>query len=319
MSHHKIGLVLSGGGAKGAYQVGVIRALAEYGIPISCVSGASIGALNGTIVASADHLTQAAEQLEAIWVEAASQSPVELDYMELAKKMGILALGVVFPGYRAVRLLVALSLVLSLEKAGVCKDESLYHMMDKYFSFEKLQQGLPLYVSLYKSKGTMMDVSNLMMAIAKIKDTPKSEFFHMQSLPREDQINALLASAAIPLAFSQKEIGGQKYSDGGQGGWYKAQGNTPIAPLLGQCHIAIVTKLEDESPWNRNHYADIDVIEIKPQKPISKHKIAQLNAFDFSEKHIYEWMQQGYEDTKHCFDQLMSNARYVKRLKGSEL
>lgn len=52
MLKNKIGLVLSGGGAKGAYQVGVVRALAEMNIKIGAISGASIGALNGAIIAS---------------------------------------------------------------------------------------------------------------------------------------------------------------------------------------------------------------------------------------------------------------------------
>ena len=45
---YKIGLVLGGGGAKGAYQVGVLKALKEYKLlkHVKMVSGTSIGALN---------------------------------------------------------------------------------------------------------------------------------------------------------------------------------------------------------------------------------------------------------------------------------
>jgi NTE family protein len=35
----KTGLVLSGGGAKGAYHVGVVKALAEYGIKLMQLQG----------------------------------------------------------------------------------------------------------------------------------------------------------------------------------------------------------------------------------------------------------------------------------------
>lgn len=43
----KVGLVLSGGGAKGLYHIGVIKALEENGIPIDYVSGTSMGAIIG--------------------------------------------------------------------------------------------------------------------------------------------------------------------------------------------------------------------------------------------------------------------------------
>ncbi|MDR2468953.1 MAG: patatin-like phospholipase family protein [Tannerella sp.] len=51
ISAQKVGLVLSGGGAKGAAHIGVIKALEEYGIPIDCVAGTSIGAIVGSLYA----------------------------------------------------------------------------------------------------------------------------------------------------------------------------------------------------------------------------------------------------------------------------
>ena len=45
------GLVLSGGGGKGAYEAGVLRALAETGFmeKIGAVSGSSVGGLNAAL------------------------------------------------------------------------------------------------------------------------------------------------------------------------------------------------------------------------------------------------------------------------------
>lgn len=47
----KVGLVLSGGGAKGMAHIGVIRALEENGIPIDYITGTSIGAVIGSLYA----------------------------------------------------------------------------------------------------------------------------------------------------------------------------------------------------------------------------------------------------------------------------
>lgn len=62
----KTGLVLSGGGAVGAYQAGVVKALAECGTQISMVSGASIGAFNGAIIA-ASRSVRSCRTPEALW------------------------------------------------------------------------------------------------------------------------------------------------------------------------------------------------------------------------------------------------------------
>ena len=47
----KVGLVMSGGGAKGAAHIGVIKALEENDIPIDYVAGTSIGAIIGSLYA----------------------------------------------------------------------------------------------------------------------------------------------------------------------------------------------------------------------------------------------------------------------------
>lgn len=44
-----VGLVLSGGGAKGIAHIGVIRALEENDIPVDCISGTSMGAVIGSL------------------------------------------------------------------------------------------------------------------------------------------------------------------------------------------------------------------------------------------------------------------------------
>lgn len=51
----KIGIALEGGGAKGAYQTGVLRALKELHINYECVVGTSIGALNAATFIKGDY------------------------------------------------------------------------------------------------------------------------------------------------------------------------------------------------------------------------------------------------------------------------
>lgn len=56
------GLVLAGGGMRGAYQIGVWRALMEMNINITAIAGTSIGAINGAMFAQGD-----SENAEKLW------------------------------------------------------------------------------------------------------------------------------------------------------------------------------------------------------------------------------------------------------------
>lgn len=67
----KLALVLSGGGARGAFQAGALVELLEYfertGKRINILSGTSVGALNGMTIAQATTLGAAADEIEYQW------------------------------------------------------------------------------------------------------------------------------------------------------------------------------------------------------------------------------------------------------------
>lgn len=47
-----VGVVMSGGGAKGLYHIGVLQALEEHGVPIDCVAGTSMGSIIAAMYAA---------------------------------------------------------------------------------------------------------------------------------------------------------------------------------------------------------------------------------------------------------------------------
>ena len=51
----KVGIVLSGGGARGSYQIGVWKALNKLKIKYDIVTGTSVGALNGLLFVQKDY------------------------------------------------------------------------------------------------------------------------------------------------------------------------------------------------------------------------------------------------------------------------
>ena len=65
-TYNKVALVLQGGGALGAYQVGVYQALSEAGCEPNWISGVSIGAVNSAIIAG-NPPAKRLQKLESFW------------------------------------------------------------------------------------------------------------------------------------------------------------------------------------------------------------------------------------------------------------
>ena len=74
------GLVLEGGGAKGAYQIGAWKALKEAGVKIKGVAGTSVGALNGALVCMDD-----VEKAEELWNTISYSKVMDVDDEQMAR------------------------------------------------------------------------------------------------------------------------------------------------------------------------------------------------------------------------------------------
>lgn len=304
----KLGLVLSGGGAKGAYQAGVVRYLAEQNIQPNAVSGASIGSLNGAVVASADNIRLAAKTLDRVWHEVAENSPLKMD-----------ALAFIFP---LLRVLLALfggapgrtAAVSASQLASLLPEEYRKHIDDPAFldnspsvdilkRYARLEDlGLPFWVSVYESDGAFKDVFSYLQAnFLGFSESKDSEFRCVNLLAQDEKLKVLLASSAIPLFYEAQYLDGKKYYDGGLGGARAAQGNTPITPLIEneKCSHIIVTHLEDGSFWDRKRFSDTTILEIRPRGIGRK---GLLDMVYFERDAILEWIEQGYQDAKDSIE-----------------
>ena len=335
-----LGLVLSGGGAKGAYQAGVLRALTEEGVVATHVAGASIGALNGALVAAAPTQQAAVEHLQQLWNALAQQSPLQADALaaqRLAQSVPayvtlLVSFGMTLAALRPLALKAApvarlaarlpslpaawrealLSHLPLLEKllpgpdavTGWLCNQPVKALLDEYLPAGGLPARVPLYVSLYPTEDTALDLMKLACAEMGLSQTPDSHFVHVQALPADEQKKALMASAALPLLFTPQAVNGQLYSDGGQGGWATLQGNTPIEPLLqAGCRAVVVTHLEDGSLWSRRSFAQqAEIIEIRPSGIRRKGFMRDVLGFD--NRLIADWMEQGWQDTRACLGRI---------------
>jgi NTE family protein len=72
----RIGLVLGGGGAKGAAHIGVIKVLEELRIPIDCIAGTSMGSIVGAAYATGLSSQEIEKIITAInWKEILASAP----------------------------------------------------------------------------------------------------------------------------------------------------------------------------------------------------------------------------------------------------
>ena len=106
----KIGLILTGGGARAAYQVGVLKAIAEFmprnaRSPFQVICGTSAGALNAvTLAVNAQHFRKGVKYLLGIWTTAHVSDIYRSDALGVLKNSGrwlaglVLSLfGIAFP------------------------------------------------------------------------------------------------------------------------------------------------------------------------------------------------------------------------------
>jgi NTE family protein len=97
----RIGLVLSGGGARGAAHVGVLKVLEDMRVPIDAIAGTSMGAVVGGLYASGLNARQIEKLMTSInWQEAFQDRPARED-LALRRKQEDESFLVKFPlGFR---------------------------------------------------------------------------------------------------------------------------------------------------------------------------------------------------------------------------
>jgi NTE family protein len=185
----RIGLVLGGGGAKGAAHVGVIRVLDELRIPIDCVVGTSMGALVGGTYASG----MSAEEIEAA-VRAISWS-------------GAIA----FEGKRE-------KVPMRRKLAGVTYSNSLEFGLKNgritapagFINTQNIEQTIQALVS--RSRG-VTDFDRLPIQFRAIATDMQSG--EMVVLANGDLAQAMRASMSVPGVFAPVNIDGRILGDGG--------------------------------------------------------------------------------------------------------
>jgi len=328
----KLGLVLSGGGAKGAYEVGVLKAMAHLGLEPSVVSGASIGALNGAVVAAAPDLKTASEQLEVMWTGIDSNRILSLEapnwrYIALsALHITLVRRLTVSNPIAAVALLMKSAVWQCFTNEdkkyfGLLERAPLEQIIEAAVDFETLlsDKSRDFYVSVFPStdgRGVSGKAGVIIDGI-RCARSKESVFMRFRDSSRDDALNLLLASAALPLAFRSVKIGDIRYRDGGMGDRLHCQGNTPMEPLVhAGCTHAVVVTLSEGALWNRHEWDKVIPLEIRPSIPIEE-KGGIKSTLDFSQERIRYLIAKGEEDARQTIGKAVRAIRLVEETRES--
>ncbi|MGN0803325.1 MAG: patatin-like phospholipase family protein [Candidatus Faecivicinus sp.] len=188
-------VVLEGGGARGAYQVGVWRALDEAGIRYNAVAGSSVGALNGAMMAM--HRLQQAEDL---WKNIRFSQVMNVDD-DMMKNLFDLKLSEINFRELARR-------ALAILKSGGFDIAPLRELLSDVVDEDAIRNSdVDFYIATY----SLSDRRELYLLAKDIEPGAIQDM--------------LLASAYYP-AFRNEPLGGKRYIDGG------VQDVLPLKPLI---------------------------------------------------------------------------------------
>ena len=214
-------LILSGGGARAAYQVGVLSAVnqllpATTHNPFPIICGTSAGAINALALAShSGHFYEAVENLNKIWCELNTSNVFKTSWRD-----------VVAGGFR---------LLMSLFHEGIGSGKSialldntpLRQFLDSRINFSQLEEGI--------SKGDLKAVCITAMNYSSgesvsffqgDKSVQPWRRYRRTGLKTELDFNHLMASAAIPGLFPSVKINADHFGDGA------LRQLAPISPAL---------------------------------------------------------------------------------------
>ena len=132
----------------------------------------------------------------------------------------------------------------------------------------------------------------------------------------EQAYSILLASAAIPLAFPQRQVNGVSYVDGA------IADNVPLGALAKEgCTHAIVVHLGNGEIWNRNDFPNQAIIEIRAKESFNKLGIPLLGEacfrLDFSLENISKLKECGYRDAEEILKPILQAYSVEKNYKSS--
>jgi len=236
-------LILSGGGARAAYQVGVLSAIGKMmpkhsSIPFPILCGTSAGALNAAMLAAnADNFTRAISKLSYLWRHLSPDQIYRVDSMSMVSSLSRILFSLFQSGHpnKQLSLLDNLPLkqllqrFLDLDRINTC----IHHKQLHALSITAMSYSSGKTTSFFQGKSSLANwESNRSLGLRS-----RLTYSH------------LLASSAIPTIFPAQKIGEHYFADGAM------RQQSPISPALhlGADKIMVIGVSGNRAPKHWNH------------------------------------------------------------------
>ena len=261
----KLGLVLEGGGVKGAYQIGALMAIRELMVDFDGVAGTSIGAINGAI-----YLEGGYSKLFDVWNEIKTNTVFDLSDEELAELNGL-------------DLRPAILRILAEKKLNTFK------MLES--SYQKSQKFFETIVNEDDIRASGKDFGLVAFNISDMQPFEKM----MSEIDEGKLVDYIIASATFPI-FPPKVIDEKKYIDGG------VYDNMPVNLLTRHGYdkmLVIRTNVESKQPkrqveGNPNLFYIVPKEDLGPAMAFSKTRIHSYMQMGYDD--TKELMQNGLSE-----------------------
>lgn len=266
------GLVLEGGGAKGAYHVGAYKALKEMGIEIGGISGTSIGALNGALLIQGD-----VKALEDVWINTKSSDIFNIDEKTEKAINDLKSFNL-----QEINLPYLLNVSKEIINNRGLDTSRIRALLEELIDEDKIRK------------------SNLDFGIVTVNLTDKKPMEILkEEIPEGHLVDYLLASANLP-AFKQETMDGKKFLDGG------FHDNLPIGVLLQKGYTDIIAvRTFGMGIVRKQRKKNLNIIYIQPVEPLG-------GVLDFNTIQAERNMKLGYYDAMKVFKKLRGYKYYCK-------
>lgn len=219
----KIGLVLPGGGARAAYQVGVLRALArllpkDAPTPFKIITGTSAGSINATALAiHADHFRRGVMRISRVWKNFRVNHVFRADALGITKNGAHWMLAMMVGGLG------------KYNPHSLLDRSPLYPLLERSLPIEKIEQAIA--AGHLHALGVTASNYRTGFSVTFYQGHESIETWGRErrvGRPAKITIDHLMASSAIPLIFSSIRLGNEYYGDGSM---------RQIAPLSPALHL----------------------------------------------------------------------------------